>query len=81
LRSWNLFTAKQDSVEELIALRKLKRTRKGIDVAKLNKGDLKRKRKAAEEADAPAANTLASTSTFGLQPRKLDDGKVVDEPE
>lgn len=36
-------------IAELIELRKLKKSRQGIDVQKLSKGDAKKKRKAAED--------------------------------
>ncbi|KAF9506123.1 hypothetical protein BS47DRAFT_1374173 [Hydnum rufescens UP504] len=39
------------SLQELLALRKLQRPHKGIDVAKLNKGDTKKKRKAKIEEE------------------------------
>ncbi len=38
-------------VAELIDLRKLRRARQGIDVAKLNKGDAKRRKKRAREGE------------------------------
>lgn len=38
-------------VADLIELRKLRRAREGIDVAKLNKGDAKRRRKRAREGE------------------------------
>jgi hypothetical protein len=37
------------SIADLLELRKLRRKREGIDIAKLNKGDLKKKRKKAPE--------------------------------
>jgi hypothetical protein len=36
-------------LEDLIELRKLRKTRQGIDVARLNKGDAKKKKKRARE--------------------------------
>jgi hypothetical protein len=38
-------------LEDLIELRKLRKTRQGIDAAKLNKGDAKKKKKRAREEE------------------------------
>ncbi len=39
------------SVADLIELRKLRKTREGIDMAKLTKGDVKKKRKRPKEGE------------------------------
>lgn len=44
-------TGKNARIADLIELRKLRRAREGIDVAKLNKGDAKRRKKRAREGD------------------------------
>jgi hypothetical protein len=53
------------SLQELLTLRKLQRPHKGIDVAKLNKGDSKKKRKAKIEEE--------EGEKYGLQPKKPDE--------
>ena len=60
------------SIEDLIELRKLRRAREGIDVGKLNKGDLKKKKKKTED-DA------TTTTPTGLI--KSGRQEVVDEEE
>jgi len=40
-----------NSLADLLELRKLRKARQGIDVSKLNKGDLKKKRKRPKEGD------------------------------
>lgn len=40
-----------NSLADLLELRRLRKARQGIDVSKLNKGDLKKKRKRPKEGD------------------------------
>ena len=44
-------TCAWSSVADLIELRKLRKAREGIDVAKLSKGDIKKKRKRPKEGE------------------------------
>jgi hypothetical protein len=41
----------ENSLADLLELRKLRKAREGIDVTKLNKGDLKKKRKRPKDGD------------------------------
>lgn len=58
------------SLQELLALRKLQRSqaRQGIDVVKLNRGELKKHKAKAE--DTPEG--ISETQKFGLQPGKAE---------
>lgn len=56
------------SLQELLALRKLQRTRQGIDAVKLSKGDIKKKRKPRIEGEEAGTIDL---SGFGLQPQRV----------
>lgn len=65
-----------NSLQELLALRKLQRAHQGIDVTKLNQGDTKRKRKKAEEEEAPP-----DSMSFGLQSRVRKEADPLDDDE
>lgn len=54
------------SVADLIELRKLRKAREGIDVTKLVKGDVKKKRKRPKEGEEVA---------YGLRPGVLHDNE------
>ena len=51
------------SIADLIELRKLRKAREGIDVAKLTKGDVKKKRKRPKEPEAEAYGLKPGVST------------------
>ena len=53
------------SLDDLIELRKLRRARQGIDVTKLNKGEPKKRKKAADDG--------ATSTPAGLIKRGMDD--------
>ncbi|KAJ3572272.1 hypothetical protein NP233_g3192 [Leucocoprinus birnbaumii] len=65
-------------IAELIELRKLRRSRQGIDVAKLNKGDAKRRRKRAREGEEGEGEGEGEPEEEAVKPG-LRKGAAVDE--